>query len=201
MKTKRVLIGVLIAALVLAFIPIYMEAYYVAVALIVGVLIMGHRELWSLITKRKLPPIDERVRANVGRSIRNALVFFAVAIVSLMLLFSVNRDLSPDILNLLGALFLSVGVVYLLSYLFYDRSQPNLGERGLKMLKTFLLIAGISLGVFIISFFLHNVISGIFDIEEAVFFCIAVFVAPAGFAVGLIGGLVIFLKGLFSRPV
>jgi hypothetical protein len=46
---------------------------------------------------------------------------------------------------------------------------------------------------------LHNVISSVFDIEEAVFFCIAVFVAPAGFAVGLVGSLVIFLKGLFRR--
>ena len=199
MKTKRILAGVLIIALVLAFIPIYLEAYYVAVALIVGVLTMGHRELWSLITKRKLPPVDERVRANVGKSIRNAFLFFAVASVFLMLLFSVNRDWSPDILNLLGGLFLAVGVVYLLSYLFYDRAQPKLGERGLKMLKTFLLLAGISLGVFIISVFLHNVISGLFDIEEAVFFFLAVFIAPAGFAVGLAGSLVIFLKGLFGR--
>ena len=68
------------------------------------------------------------------------------------------------------------------------------------MLKTFLLLAGISLGVFIISVFLHNVISGIFDIEEAVFFIIAVLIAPSGFAVGLVGSLVIFLKGLFGRP-
>ena len=102
MKTKRITVGVLIAALVLAFIPIYMEAYYIAVALIVGVLVMGHRELWSLLTKGKLPPFDDRVRANVGQSIRNAFVFFAVAIVSLMLLFSVNPDLGPETLDILG---------------------------------------------------------------------------------------------------
>jgi len=68
-------------------------------------------------------------------------------------------------------------------------------------MKTFLLVAGISLGAFIISVFLHNAISGLFDIEEPVFFFIAVFVAPLGFAVGLIGSLVMFLKGLFSKPL
>jgi len=199
MKTRRVVAGVFIAALVLAFIPIYLQAYYVAVAIIIGGLIIGHRELWWLITRRKLPPFDERVRANISQSIRNAFVCFAVAIVFLMLFFSFDWDWSPDAVDLLGGLFLGVGVVYLLSYLYYDRAQPRLGERGLKMLKVFLLLVGISLGAFIISAFLHNVISGIFDIEEAVFFVIASIIAPAGFVVGLVGSLVIFIKGLFGR--
>lgn len=201
MKTKRVLFSVLIAALVMAFIPVYVRAYYVAVALIVGTLIIGHRELWSLVRRRKLPPVDERVQANAGKSIRNGFVFFAMASAFLMLLFSVNRRLDPDILHVLGGLFLSAGAVYLLSYLYYDRAEPKLDERGLKMMKTFLLVAGISLGAFIISFFLHNVISGLLEIEEPVFFFIAVIMSPLAFAVGLIGSLVIFAKGLFSKAL
>ena len=67
------------------------------------------------------------------------------------------------------------------------------------MLKIFLLVAGITLGTFIISVFLHNAISGLFGIEEPVFFTIAVCITPLALAVGIIGSLAIFIKGLFSR--
>jgi len=43
---------------------------------------------------------------------------------------------------------------------------------------------------------LHNAISGLFGIEEPVFFSIAVLVSPLAFAVGLVGSLVFFVKGL-----
>ena len=78
------------------------------------------------------------------------------------------------------------------------------------MLKTFLLVAGISLGAFIISVFLHNAIYGLFIhwfgvdfwnrtgiADEPVFFSIAL-LSIVAFTVGIIGSLVIFLKGLFS---
>jgi hypothetical protein len=198
MKTRRLFLAVSITALILVVTLISLKAYYVTIALIAGTLIMGYREFWSLIRRRKLPPVDERVRANVSKSIRNGFIFFAVASAFLMLLFSVNLDLKPSMLHVLGGLFLSVGAVYMLSYLFYNQAEPKLNKRGLKMLKTFLLIAGISLGAFIISFVLHNALSALFGIEEPVFFTIAVFVAPAAFAVGIIGSLVVFLKGLFT---
>ncbi len=79
------------------------------------------------------------------------------------------------------------------------------------MLKTFLLVAGISLGAFIISVFLHNAIYGLFihffgtDFwdrvglgDEPVFFFIAI-ISVLSFVVGLIGSLVMFIKGLFSK--
>jgi len=69
------------------------------------------------------------------------------------------------------------------------------------MLKIFLMVAGISLGAFIISVFLHNALSALFDIEEPVFFTIAVFISPLAFVVGLIGSLVIFIKSLFSKAL
>jgi len=199
MKTKRLFLAVSITALIVAIVLISLKAYYVAVALAVGTLLIGHRELWSLLRRRKLPPIDERVRENTGKSIRNGFIFFVLATAFLMLPFSVRLIEGPDTVHVLGGLFISAGAVYLLSYLFYDRVGPGLGDRGLKLLKTFLLVAGISLGAFIISVFLHNALSGLFGVEEPVFFIISVFICPLGFAVGIIGSLVIFIKGLFSK--
>jgi hypothetical protein len=160
---------------------------------------MRHRELWSLIKERKLPPIDERVRENTGKAIRNGFIFLAVAIAILLLPFSVILTEGPDTVDVLASLFLSAGLIYLLSYLFYDRAEPKMTERRLKVLKTFLLIAGISLGVAIISIFLHNFIYSIFGVEEPVFFGISVFIAPLALAVGLIGSLVIFIVGLAGK--
>ena len=81
------------------------------------------------------------------------------------------------------------------------------------MLKTALLVAGISLGVFIISVFLHNAIYGLFIhffgedfwnrigvADEPVFFFMAL-LSVLAFAVGIIGSLVIFIKGLFSKAL
>ena len=200
MKTKRVFLGVSITALILAIVLISLKAYYVAVALVVGTLLIGHRELWSLLKRRKLPPIDERVRENAGKSIRNGFIFLVLALAFLMLPFTVMLTEKPDTVHVLGGLFLAGGAVYLLSYIFYDRVETRLSEKQLKLLKTFLLIAGISLCAFIIGVFLHNFLSGLFGVEEPVFFIISVFICPLAFAVGIIGSLVMFIRGLFSKP-
>jgi hypothetical protein len=212
MKIKKLFLAISITALLLTLVLISLNAYYVAIALVIGTLLIGHRELWSLIRERKLLPIDERVRENTNKSVRNGFIFFMLASAFLMLPLSVILIETPDTVHVLGGLFLSAGSVYLLSYLFYDRVEPKLGERELKMLKTFLLIAGISLGAFIISVFLHNAIYGLLihyfeadfwdrigAADEPFFFIIAVFICPPAFAVGIIGSLVIFLKGLFSK--
>ncbi|MEE9365161.1 MAG: hypothetical protein V3W44_00605 [Dehalococcoidales bacterium] len=205
MRTKKVFWGVAITALVVAVILISLEAYYVVAAFLVGLLLMGHRELWSLIRRRKMPPIDERVRVNTGKSVRNGFIFFVVATACLMLPFSVRLVEEPTTVQVLGGLFIAAGAVYLLSYFYYDRVEPGLDDRRLKLLKTFILVAGISLGALIISIFLHNAISALvmhfFDIEfeEPVFFIIATIVCPLGLAVGIIGSLVIYFKGLFRR--
>ena len=213
MKTQRILLAVSIAALMVAIILISLRAYYVTIALIVGTLIMGHRELWSLLRRRKLPPIDERVRENVSKSIRNGFIFFALALAFLMLPFSTILISEPVTVHVLGGLLLSGGAVYLLSYLFYDRAGPRLNEKWLKMLRIFLVVAGISAGTFIISVFLHNAIYGLViqwfgaDFwdrigmpDEPVFFFIAL-LSVVAFAVGIIGSLVIFIKGLFSKSL
>jgi hypothetical protein len=200
-KTKRAFLAVLITALILTILLISMRAYYVVIALVAGVLIIGHRELWSLIRTKKLPPVDERVRESSSKAVRNGFIFFAIATAFLMLFFTVNQTANPDIVHVLGGLFLSTGVVYLLSYFFYDRAEPKLDERGLKLMRTFLLVAGISLGAFIISVFLHNFISGLLGVDEPVFFVIATIISPLALAVGIIGSLVLFIKGLFSKAL
>jgi len=201
MKTKRVLLVVSIIALIVTIILIWLKAYYVVLALIAGVLLIGHRELWSVVRRRKLPPIDERVRENTTKSIRNGFIFLIIALAFLMLPFSTILIREPDIVHVLGGLLISGGAVYLLSYVFYDRIEPKLDEKRSKMLKTFLLIAGIALGTLVISVFLHNALSGLFGIEEPVFFVIAVFIASSAFVVGIIGSLILFIKGLLSKAL
>ncbi len=199
MRTVKAFIGLAIAALVGALVLISLKAYYVLVAVVAGLLILGYRELWSLITTRSLPPLDERVKGNTGKAIRNGFVFFVAVSIFLMLFLSVRQTVELELLHVLGGLFVATGLVYLLSYVFYDRAEPNLDERRSRMLKTFLMVAGISVAVFILSVFLHNMSSGLFDIEEAVFFTIATIIAPLGLVVGLIGSLVVFIKGLVGH--
>jgi len=62
------------------------------------------------------------------------------------------------------------------------------------ILKKFLLLTGASavgLPVFVL---LHNVVSGLFNIEEPFFFITAIFVCPIGFLVGVVGSVVLAIK-------
>jgi len=199
MRTRKAFIGIFITALLVTIALISVKAYYIAIALVIGILLIGYRDLWSLLTTRKLPPFDERVRENIGKSVRNGFFFLVFALAFLMLPFSTILVTKPDTAHVLGGLLLSGGAAYLLSFIFYDRVEPKLGERGSKMFKVFLVTAGISVAVFILGVFLHNALSGLFGVEEPVFFSISVFLAPLGFAVGLIGSLVIFIQGLLAK--
>lgn len=78
--------------------------------------------------------------------------------------------------------------------IFHDQMEPELAERRLKMLKAFLLVGGISFAVFIVGVIVHNVLYGLSEIEEPVFFSIAL-VGLFLFIIATVGGLVIFLKG------
>ena len=195
---RKLLWTVLIITLVVTLLLIAVRQYYVAVALFLGIVIMGYREIWSVLTGRGLPPADERVRENTSRAIRNGFVFFAIATAFLMMPFGGIVTDRLDTSHVLGALFISSGLVYMLSYLFYDRAGPVMSPRRWKQLKAFLLIGAISLPIFIIGVFMHNALSALFDIEEPVFFIIAVIVAPLVLAVGLVGSLTLFFMGLFG---
>ncbi len=197
---KKVAWGIFIAALVITLLLIALEQYYVAVSLVVGTVVMRHRELWSLIMRRRLPPVDERVKANTSKALRNGFVYLAGITAFLMLplgrIFIINLTTQ----FVLAAMFLSTGLIYLLSYIYYDRAAPKMSQWRLERLRWFLALGGISIGVFIISVFLHNVISGFGGFEEPVFFVIAVILAPLGLAVSLVGTLTLFIIGLAARP-
>ena len=199
MRTRKVFLSIFITALVVTVVLISIKAYYVAIALVFGILLVGHRELWSLLRTKKLPPFDERIKENIGKSVRNGFIFLILVLAFLMLPFSTILVSKPDTVQVLSGLLLSGGLAYLLSFIFYDRVEPKLGYRGSKMFKIFLLTAGISVAVFILGVFLHNALSGLFGVEEPVFFFVSVFLAPLGFAVGLIGSLVVFVQGFLAK--
>jgi hypothetical protein len=196
---KKLLWAVIIVTLAITLLLIAVKQYYVAVALFLGSIVMWHREIWSLLTRRRMPPADERVRENTSRAIRNGFIFFAAATAFLMMPFGEIVTDKLDTTHVLGALFLASGLVYMLSYLFYDRARPVMSPRRWKLLRYFLILGALSLPVFIIGVFMHNALGALFDVEEPVFFVIAVITAPLILAVGLIGSLVVFFMGLFGR--
>jgi small-conductance mechanosensitive channel len=199
MRTRKILTGVFITALVVAIAFIAMRSYYVGVAVIAWMILIGYREIWSLITTRKLPPLDERIRENTNKSVRNGFVFLMLVLGYLMMPFSVRLVDGGNISIVLGGLLMSGGLVYCLSYIFYDRVEPKLSSRRSKILKGFLFTIAISIALYILGGLLHNVVFAIFDIEEPVFFTVAL-LGIAGVAVGIIGCLVMFVHGLVTKP-
>jgi hypothetical protein len=201
MRTSRILTSVFITALVVAIILIAMRSYYVGIAIIAGMLLIGYREIWALIKTRKLPPIDERIRENTDKSVRNGFVFLMLVLGYLMMPFAVRLVEDMDITIIFGGLLVSGGLVYCLSYVYYDRSKPKLSERRLKVLKGFLVTIAVSIAVFILGGLFHNLIFAFFEVEEPVFFVFAGVLAPLGVIIGIVGCLVIFIQGLFVKPV
>ncbi|NPV10076.1 MAG: hypothetical protein HPY83_19185 [Anaerolineae bacterium] len=176
-----------------------LRTYYVAVALVLAAVAAGHRELWSLVRWRRLPPFDERVQENVSHSVRNGFAFLLIASALLASILTLRPASGPAASKVVSWLLLSGVFVYVVSYVFYDRVAPVLSERSMAVLRTFLVIAGASVAAFVVSAVLHNAVSALFGIEEPVFFTIAVLLAPAGFLVGVLGSAFLFLKGLLSR--
>jgi len=79
--------------------------------------------------------------------------------------------------------------------IFHNQMEPKLAERRLKRLKKFLLLATIGFAAFWVNIIL---IIAIFrpssEEDETVFFFIAL-ISAVVFSIGIIGGLVVFLKG------
>jgi hypothetical protein len=66
--------------------------------------------------------------------------------------------------------------------------------------KTFLLLTGASSIGLLIFVVLHNIVSGLFGIEEPVFFILAIPVCPLGFLVGAAGTIVLTVKNKPGAP-
>ncbi|MFC1846131.1 hypothetical protein ACFLYM_01790 [Chloroflexota bacterium] len=175
------------------------ENVYVVLALVLGFLLLGHRELWSIIRYRRLPVIDERVRDNLASAMRLTGSFFFIASIVLVLLmrFNVFRDTPKELI--ISGLLVIVGAVYLLGYHYYDRVRPNLGERATRWFKICLITAGLSLSTIALAITLHNLVSACFGFkEEAFFFILGLLVAPAILMISLLGSLAVFIKGLWA---
>jgi uncharacterized Tic20 family protein len=198
MKIKYTLIIYAAISLLGLMLLLSRENIFVMIALLFGFMLLGHREIWSLIRYHRLPVIDERVRANLTSAMQLTGIFYFIASIVLILLirFDVFQDI-PMGLVISGQLVF-VGIVYVIGYHYYDRVRPNLGERAMRWLKWFLVIAGLSLSTIALSITLHNMISYWFGFEDAFFFILGLLAAPAVLAVSLFGSLVIYLKGLFS---
>ncbi|MBN1862526.1 MAG: hypothetical protein JW790_02655, partial [Dehalococcoidales bacterium] len=166
------------------------------------VLLVFRREIWHLARYRRLPPFDERFQENVKRAARNSFIYMSVATVFLTLAYALNIDYVVDYgpLQVFSWLLVSSGLVYLLGYIFYDRVEPKLRPPELARFWNFLRIAGIAFGSGITSIFLHNVICRL-GVEEPVFFVIGVLLAPIAMGLGLVGGLVFFIKGLSRKQL
>ena len=93
-------------------------------------------------------------------------------------------------------MFIGVILVGVCIYLVWmvRKKKASLPERHRKILKIFLLISGVSFVVIIIGTIGHNVVYGLTEVEESVFFTIAI-VGIYVFIIAAIGSLVVFLKG------
>jgi hypothetical protein len=198
MKTRITLILYAVIGLLALLILLARENVYVVLALAIGFLLLGHRELWSLVRYGRLPVIDERVKDNLSGAMRLTGIFFFISCILLLILmrFDVFENVSKELI--VSGEFVLVGIAYLICYYYYDRVRPNLGQRALKWLKGLLITAGLSISTTALSIALHNLISSWIGGEEAFFFILGLLVAPACFAVSLLAGLAIYLKGLFT---
>jgi uncharacterized Tic20 family protein len=198
MKTRLILIAYAVISLLGLMMLLSRENVYVVGALVLGLILLGHRELWSLVRYRRLPVIDERVKNNLNSAMRLTGVFFFIAsiVLILMMRFNVFKD-TPTALIISGQLVV-VGIVYVVGYHYYDRVRPNLGERAARWLKICLITAGLSLSTIALAITLHNMVSAWFGFEDAFFFILGLLVAPAVLAASLLGSLAVFIKGLWA---
>lgn len=198
MKIRWILIAYATISTLGVLFLLSIENVYLPIAIISGILLLGHRELWSLLRYRRLPVVDERVRNNLTSAMQLTGVFFFIANIVLILLlrFNVFKG-TPTGLIISGQLVI-VGIVYLVGYYYYDRVRPNLGERAMHWLKICLITAGLSLSTIALAIVLHNLVSFWFGFEDAFFFILGLLVAPAVFAVSLLGSLAVFIKGLWA---
>ena len=213
MRNKLGLLIFSITALVLTVVLFVIGLNYIAIALIAGVLVIGHREIWSLTRYRKLPPIDERVRENTGKAIRNSFIFLIIALTLTIFYYAVFPfdytlfgweyiRISPleliqqHIENFIAELLLMVEAAYLLSYLYYDRIQSGVEKRMFKSPKLFLLVSVISPLIFALNvcFMVLNPVTSF-----ALLHIIINYVAIFGFVIGIMGSLFLFIRGLLVK--
>jgi len=199
LKNKKTFWVFSITALVIAIIFTALKFYSVAVVIIIGAIVAGHREIWSLIRYRKMPPNDERVKENIDKSIRNSFLAFVIISLITLLFYVVEEFAQIDLEYFLVVLILLVELVYVISYLFYDRLEDNLGSRDIKALKILAIFEAASLVVFILNAMFVKIIFPVITDEIFILHRLMLYISPVVFALGIIGSSVIFIKGLLVK--
>jgi hypothetical protein len=200
LKNKKTFWVFSVTALIIAIIFIALKFYSVAAVIIIGALIAGHREIWSLIRYRKMPPNDERVKENINKSIRNSFLAFMIISLITLLFYVVEEFAQIDLEYFLVVLILLVELVYVISYLFYDKIEANLGKRDINVLKILTVFEAASLVFFILQIFFPGMICLFLGITDDGPILTIVALAPIGiFALGIIGSSAIFIKGLLVK--
>jgi hypothetical protein len=198
MKMRWILIAYSVISVLALMLLLARENIYVVIALVLSFLLLGHRELWSLARYRRLPVIDERVKNNLTSAMRLTGIFFFIASIVLILLMRFNVFKGTPTELIISVQLVILGAVYLVGYHYYDRVQPNLGEKAMRWLKICMVTAGLSLSTIALAIVLHNLVSSWLGFEDAFFFILGLLAAPAVLAISLLGSLVIFIKGLWA---
>jgi heme/copper-type cytochrome/quinol oxidase subunit 4 len=200
MKGRVIYLFFLIATLIVITVLFFTKIYYAAVALVFSWLIISHREIWSLIRHRKLPPIDERISENISKSLRNSFIFFILLIIFTILIYSTlpSTLLKPALESYLAVLLACIGIIYALSYLYFDRIEANLSNMSEKVLRYCMIIGIASLLIVFTNVFYP---SAIYPNSETwlIFHQLTLIGSAIIFAFSLIISLIIILKALFSR--
>ena len=127
------------------------------------------------------------MKGKLSWSIFWALVGIFVIVISMI---AIPRPLWP--LDFPRAIFFSAIAIFVL--LGAALIVVTVREKVEGILKKFLLLTGASAVGLPISILLHNAVSRLFNIEEPVFFIMAIFVCPIGFLVGAVGTIVLAIK-------
>ena len=117
-----------------------------------------------------------------------------IRIIGVLAVFLILNFLTTGVLAIATWIYLVLMVRKKKTSLFYDQMEPKLAGSRLKRLKAFLRVAGIMFIVSIAGIIVHNVLSGLSEIEEPISFFIGVG-ALLVFIIVTAVGLVIFLKG------
>ena len=201
MKGKTQYLFYLLTIAIVVAVLFVAKTYYAALALILSMLLICHREIWSLIRYQKLPPVDERIKENAGKSLRNSFIFFVFTMILTIVVYvsSSPMMIRPTLEVYLAILLTCVGVVYALSYFYYDKIEFKLSDGRQKLLRNCAIIEIVSFFVLFINAFFANAIYPVVE-TWLMFHQIMLIGSAITLAVSMIISLVVFIATLFNRP-
>jgi hypothetical protein len=128
------------------------------------------------------------MKGKLIRSIFWALIAVFILLAGVIFVPALNQQsakFAPFGLISLGVAFFLLGGTLIFLVL---KEKPG-GRHG-----KFLLLTGASAAGLPVFVLLHNIVSGLFNAEEPVFFIMAIFICPLGFLVGAAGSIVLAIK-------